>query len=142
MSDFLWRSVQRNISLLSFFTSFMACSSDITLYVKVSRRCAIPQLIYCDVFIPMGPRLLSAGAMVISGFCLIVLRMDSWVVVRLEVGGCLTKEELMALLNWRNLVSITRGGGGGCQVDVFHSVLAVGALSVLPEKYTLRLRSC
>ncbi len=76
MSDFLWRRVQRNISLLSVFTSSMACSSDITLYVEVSRRCAIPHLIYCDVFIPTGPRFLSAGAMVISGFRLIALRMD------------------------------------------------------------------
>ena len=47
----------------------------------------------------------------------------------------MTKEELMALLNSRNLVLITGGGGGGCQVVVTRRVLAVGALSVLPAKY-------
>jgi len=141
VSDFLWRSVHRNIFLLSFFTSFVACSSDITLYVEVSRRCAIPHLMYCGVFIPTGPRFLSAGAIVITGFCFIVLRMDSWVVVRLEVGGCLTKERLTALLNWWNLVSISRGGGRGFQVDFTRRVLAVGALLVSPAKYTLRLMS-
>ena len=101
----------------------------------------MPHLIYCGVFIPTGPRFLSAGAMVIPGFRLIVLRMDSWVAVRLEVGGCLTKEELTALLNWRNLVLIARGGGGGCQVDFTRMVLAAGASFVSPAKYTLRLRS-
>ena len=36
---------------------------------------------------------------------------------------------------------ITRGGGGGYQVDFTCRVLAVGASLVSPAKYTLRLRS-
>ena len=79
--------------------------------------------------------------MVIAGFCFISLRMESWVVVRLEIGGWLMKEELMALLNRQILVSITRGGGGGLQFDFTCRLLEVGASSVSPAKKTLRLKS-
>ena len=79
--------------------------------------------------------------MVISGFCFIALRMDSWSVFRLEVGSCVTKEELIALLNRWTLVSITRGGGGGRQFDFIRRLLGGGASSVSPAKKTLRLRS-
>ena len=96
---------------------------------------------YCVVLIPTGPRFLSDGAMVISGFRFIALRIDSWSVVRLEIGNCLTKEELMALLNWWNLVSITRGGGGGRQFDFARRLLEVEASSVSSAKKILRLRS-
>ena len=65
--------------------------------------------------------------MVISEFCFIVLRMDSWSVVRLGIGGCVTKEELMALLNRWTLVSITRDGGGGRQFDFIRRVFEVEA---------------
>ena len=141
MSIFLWRNVQENISLLSVVVSLKVCSSGIILYVEVSSRCAIPHSMYCVVFIPTGPKFLSAGLIVISGFCFIVLRMDSWTVVRLEIGGCLMKEELMALLNRWTLVSITRGGGGGCQFDFTCRLLEVEASSVSSAKKTLRLKS-
>ena len=141
VSAFLWRSVQLNISLLSVLTSLIACSSGIVLYVEVSSRCFIPHSMYCFVLMPTGPRFLSAGAMVISEFCFIVLRMDSWSVVRLGIGGCVTKEELMALLNRWTLVSITRDGGGGRQFDFICRVFEVEASLVSPAKKTLRLKS-
>ena len=78
---------------------------------------------YWVVLTPTGPKFLSAGAMVIAGFRFIALRMESWVVVRLEIGGWLMKEELMALLNRQILVSITRGGGGGLQFDFTRRLL-------------------
>ena len=55
--------------------------------------------------------------------------------------GSFTKEELMAVLKWRILVSITRGGGRGLQFDFTRRLLGVGASSVFPAKKTLRLRS-
>ena len=88
-----------------------------------------------------GPKFLLAGAMVIAGFCFIALRMESWIVVRLEIGGWLMKEELMALLNRRILVLITCGGGSGLQFDFTCRLLEVGELSVSPAKKTLRLKS-
>ncbi len=48
----------------------------------------------------------------------------------------------MALLNRWTLVSITRGGGGGCQFDFIRRVFEVEASSVSPAKKTLRLKSC
>ena len=97
---------------------------------------------YCVVLIPTGPKFLSASAMVISGFRLIELRMDSWSVVRLEIGGCVTKVELMALLNRWNLFLITRGGGGGRQFDFICRLLEVELSLVSSAKKTLRLKSC
>ncbi len=47
----------------------------------------------------------------------------------------------MALLNWRILFSMTRGGGGGLQFDFTCRLLEGGALSVSLEKKTLRLKS-
>ncbi len=47
----------------------------------------------------------------------------------------------MALLNWRILFSMSRGGGGGLQFDFTCRLLEVGALSVSPAKKTLRLKS-
>jgi len=79
--------------------------------------------------------------MVIAGFRFIALRMESWIVVRLEVGGWLMKEALMALLNRWILVSITRGGGGGLQFDFTRSLLGKGVSSVFPAKKTFRLKS-
>ncbi len=96
---------------------------------------------YWVVLTPTGPKFLLAGAMVIAGFHFIALRIKPWIVIRLEIGGWLMKEELMALLNWRILVLITRGGGGGLQFDFTCRLLEVGASSVFPAKKTLRLKS-
>ena len=79
--------------------------------------------------------------MVIAGFRFIALRMESWIVVRLEIGGWLMNEALMALLNRWILVSITLGGGGGLQFDFTRRLLEGGVSSVSPEKKTLRLKS-
>ena len=97
---------------------------------------------YCVVSIQTGPKFLSAGAMVISGFNFIALSIDFWSILRLEIGNCLTKEELMALLKWWNLGSITCGGGGGCQFDFTCRLLEARASLVSPAKKVLRLRSC
>jgi len=48
----------------------------------------------------------------------------------------------MALLNWRILFSMTRGGGGGLQFDFTCRLLKGVASSVSPAKKTLRLKSC
>jgi hypothetical protein len=42
---------------------------------------------YWVVLTPTGTKFLLAGGMVIAGFRFIALRMDSWIVVRLEIGG-------------------------------------------------------
>ena len=47
----------------------------------------------------------------------------------------------MALLNWWILVSMTRGGGGGLQVDFTRRLLEWGASLVSPAKKSLRLKS-
>ena len=47
----------------------------------------------------------------------------------------------MAFLNWRILVSITRGGGGGLQFDFTRRLLETGASLVSSAKKTLRLKS-
>ena len=39
-----------------------------------------------------GPRFLLADVMVISGFCLMALRIDCWAVIRFVILGCLMKE--------------------------------------------------
>ena len=78
---------------------------------------------YWVVLTPTGPNILLAGAMVIAGFRFIALRIKSWVVVRLEIGGWLTKEVLRALLTWQILCSITHGGGGGLQFDFTRRLL-------------------
>ena len=87
VSAFRWRSVQSNISLLSFLTSLNACSFGIILYVRLSSRCVIPHSMYWVVLTATGPKFLSDGAIVISGCRFIALRMVSWIVVRLEIGG-------------------------------------------------------
>ena len=141
VSFLLWRSVQSKISLLSNLASLNACSSGIIVYVRLSSRCVIPHSIYWVVLTATGPKFLSAGAMVISGFRFIALRMESWIVVRLEIGGWLTKEELMALPNCWILVTMVCGGGGGLQFDFTRSLLGVAASSVSPAKKILRLKS-
>ena len=141
VSFLLWRNVQSKISLLSNLASLNACSSGIIVYVRLSSRCVIPHSIYWVVLTATGPKFLSAGAMVISGFCFIALRMESWIVVRLEIGGWLTKEELMALPNCWILVTMVCGGGGGLQFDFTCSLLGVAASAVSPAKKILRLKS-
>ena len=83
MSAFRFRNVQSKISLLRFLASLNACSSEIIVYVRPSSRWVIPHSVYWVVFMATGPKFLSAGAMVISGFRFIALRMDRWVFVRL-----------------------------------------------------------
>ena len=72
---------------------------------------------YCEVFIPTGPRFLSADAMVICGFCLMALRIYCWAVDRFVVLGPLMKEVRMELQNRMILVSIFGGGRGALHVD-------------------------
>ena len=47
----------------------------------------------------------------------------------------------MACVNWRSLVMMTCGGGGGLQFDFTRRLLVGGVSSVSPAKKTFRLRS-